>query len=188
MPGPYFTIPNLLTLARLALAPFIAWQIAGGHARTGLYWLFAVGLTDAVDGYLARRFAWTSPAGAYLDPLADKVLAASVFLALGFAHALPWWLVGLVFGRDLLILLAAGFLFLFSGYRRFSPSVWGKLSTFCQLTTAGFAIGNRAFPVLGVGWVVETLIWVAAAATLWSGLDYLRRAVESGPRPIRNGP
>jgi len=171
------TVPNLLTLVRIALAPYVAWLMATGRARAGLYWLIAVGLTDAVDGYLARRFGWTSAAGAFLDPFADKLLAVSVFVALGFAHAIPWWLVGIVFGRDVLILLAAGFFLVFTGVRKFSPSIWGKLCTFCQLTTAGFGIGNLAYPQLEVGWAVEILVWVAAAATIWSGVHYLWRAL-----------
>jgi cardiolipin synthase len=169
-------LPNLLTLARLVLAPYIAWLIAAGHTRAGLCLLIAAGLSDVADGVLARRFGWTSASGALLDPLADKVLAACVFLALGLARALPWWLVILVFARDFLILAAAGLLLAFSRAREFAPSVWGKLSTVCQVATAAFALGNLAYPALGLGWIVDTLIWVAAAATLWSGAHYLWRA------------
>jgi cardiolipin synthase len=167
------TLPNLLTLARLALAPYVAWLIASGSARAGLYWLMAAGLTDAFDGFLARRFRAISKLGAYFDPIADKILAASVFLALGFANALPWWLVAIVFGRDILILAAAGLFLAFTNVRAFPPSVWGKLCTFCQLTTAGFALGNLAYPELGVGWAVRALVWVAGAATAFSGVNYL---------------
>jgi cardiolipin synthase len=170
-------LPNLLTLARLALAPYIAWLIVAGHARTALYLLVAAGLTDVADGVVARRFGWTSASGAYLDPLADKVLAAGVFLALGVAGAVPWWLVVIVFGRDVLILATAGAFLAFSRVRGFEPSVWGKISTVCQVTTAGFAIGNLAYPHLGVGWIVNALVWAAAAATIWSGAHYSWRAV-----------
>ncbi len=175
-----WTVPNLITAARIALAPYVAWLMATGRARAGLYWLIAVGLTDIVDGFLARRFGWTSAAGAYLDPLADKVMAGCVYLALGFAGAIPWWLVGIVFGRDILIVAAAGLFMAFTEVRKFEPSVWGKLSTFCQLTAAGFAIGDLAYPDLHVGWIVRILVWVAAAATVWSGTHYLWRAVAAG--------
>lgn len=173
------TLPNLLTLARLVSAPYIAWLIASGRAEVGIWCLAAAGLTDALDGWLARRFGGVTPLGAYLDPIADKVLAGAVFLALGFAGAVPWWLVGIVFGRDILILAVAGLFLAFTTVRAFPPSVWGKVSTLCQLTAAGFALGGLAFPRLGVGQAAAALMWVAAAATVWSGVDYLYRSLWS---------
>ncbi len=173
------TLPNLLTLARLVSAPFLAWLIASGRAEVGIWCLAAAGLTDALDGWLARRFGGVTPLGAYLDPIADKVLAGAVFVALGYAGAAPWWLVGIVFGRDILILAVAGLFLAFTTVRTFRPSVWGKLSTLCQLVAAGFALGGLAFPRLGVGQAAAALMLVAAAATLWSGVDYLYRSLRS---------
>ncbi len=170
-------LPNLVTLTRLLAAPYVAWLIASGNGRAGLFWLAGAGLTDVLDGYLARRYDSVTPLGAYLDPIADKVLAASVFVALGMARAIPWWLVAIVFGRDILILAAAGLFLAFTRVRRFPPSIWGKLSTFCQLLAAGAALGGLAYPRSGASQAAGILIWFAAAATVWSGGDYLWHAI-----------
>src|SRR5579883_2909018 len=96
----------------------------------------AAAVTDALDGALARRFGWTSTAGAYLDPIADKALLSGLYLTLAVTGDIPWWLVGLIFGRDLLILAAAGLALLFTRLRAFPPSLWGKVSTIFQVLTA----------------------------------------------------
>jgi len=170
-------LPNLLTLARLLLTPFIAMAILRRQYAGALVVLFVAGLTDWIDGYLARRLGAISRFGAYLDPIADKVLLSTIYLCLGLSGGLPWWLVILVFGRDVLILvLAAGFLLLTS-VRKFSPSIWGKASTFAQIVTAVAVLMNLAGPAPWKQRMVEVLVWCVAAATAWSGLHYLSRAV-----------
>lgn len=174
----WLSVPNLFTLARLAMVPWIVQSItAGADFRAG--WLLgAAALTDIVDGALARRFAWKTRAGAYLDPIADKILLSAVYIALAMAGHLPWWLVGLVLGRDLLILAAAGAALAFTNLRNFPPSVWGKASTFAQIMTAVAFMARNALRWRSLEWLAPLMMWPAAALTLWSGADYAWRGMK----------
>ncbi|HEX5230525.1 MAG TPA: CDP-alcohol phosphatidyltransferase family protein [Bryobacteraceae bacterium] len=166
-------LPNLFTLARLVLTPFIAADIVSGRYAYALVLLFIAGLTDVIDGYLARRLKSATPAGAYFDPVADKILLSAVYIALGFAGAIPWWMMIVVFGRDLLILAMAGYGLLFTRHRKFPPSVWGKISTFCQIGAALVVMGARA----GVAVPDAPALYLMVLATVWSGTHYVWRAV-----------
>jgi len=167
-------LPNVITLGRIMLTPVIGVTLARGDARGAFPLIFAAGVSDALDGWLARRFGWKSKLGSYLDPIADKALLATLFLGLGFSGAMPWWLVALVFGRDLLILAFAAYAMLFTSIRTFPPSMWGKISTFFQLLVAGGCVMRLVWPDFWLSAVVTPLMWVTAAATIWSGIDYAR--------------
>ncbi len=179
----WLNIPNLLSLLRLALVPFAVRAVYAGDYRGALAIFAAAAVTDALDGPLARHFHCTTRVGAYLDPVADKALLSSTYLALGAAGVVPWWLVGLVFGRDLLILALVGAALLFTGYRDFPPNFWGKLSTAVQAVAAVWVIVARAFPSAGLS--SDPMLWAVAAATAWSGLTYLWRAVGMAQRAFR---
>jgi cardiolipin synthase len=97
-------IPNALTLARIILVPLIVWLIITHEMAAAFVLFLLAGLSDAADGYLAKRFGWHTELGAYLDPIADKVLLVSVYLTLGFTNHLPVWLVIAVVSRDILII------------------------------------------------------------------------------------
>src|SRR5437763_6265642 len=97
------SIPNLITLARILLVPVVVWAIASNQMLFAFLLFVAAGISDAVDGFLAKRFGMTSELGAYLDPLADKVLIVSIYVSLGFVGAIPLWLVILVVSRDIMI-------------------------------------------------------------------------------------
>jgi cardiolipin synthase len=172
----WLTLPNLLTVARIAITPWIGVMIARGEYARAFPWYFLASMSDTVDGYLARRFRWTSAAGAYLDPIADKLMIVTLYLALAWAEAIPKWVAGVVLGRDLLILLMALMALAFTTVRKFPPSVWGKWSTFCQLSYGGFTFMYRAWPQLPLGLVIEVAKWAAVAATIWSGIHYAYRA------------
>ncbi len=103
MPGPTLSIPNLITLARILLVPVVVWAIASNQMLFAFLLFAAAGVSDAVDGFLAKRFGMASELGRYLDPLADKVLIVSIYVSLGIVERLPRWLVILVVSRDLLI-------------------------------------------------------------------------------------
>lgn len=165
-------LPNALTLARLGLTPAVGWHLARGDARRALPLLAAAALTDAFDGWLARRLDAKTALGAWLDPVADKLLAATVFLGLAAGGRLPWWLAGLVLGRDVLILLFAGWALLFTRLRRFPPSVWGKASTVVQFSLGVACLLDMAMPAAWLRAAVALLIPAAALATVWSGLHY----------------
>ena len=173
----WFSVPNVLTALRLLLTPVVLVAILEGEHRAALAFFAAASATDGLDGYLARTFGWTTPEGAILDPIADKLLLGGVYLAMATAHTIPWWFVGLVLGRDLLILAAAGIAILFTRMRRFPPSVWGKLSTFLQVLTAVVWMARNAAIWAPLSPLAEALLWPAAAATVWSGLHYGWRGI-----------
>jgi len=170
---------NLLTASRLVMAPLAVRAILLGQYRLALGIFVAAAVTDGLDGLVARRLGRLTRLGAWLDPIADKVLLSSAYLALGIAGALPWWLVGIILGRDILILAGAGAALLLTRERSFPPSVWGKLSTFVQLFTAVFVMVARAWPGTGLERWAGALTWPTAAATLWSGLHYAWRGWEA---------
>ncbi len=166
-------IPNLLTAARLLAAPYILYLLWTGEYRTALVWFSIASITDVLDGFLARRFKVTSKIGALLDPIADKVLLSGSFLTLGLGGVIPWWLMAIVLGRDLLILGFAIIALALKIRREFPPSVWGKASTAAQIAYVLFAVGHAA--VITPLMVATILSWISATLTIWSGIDYLIR-------------
>jgi cardiolipin synthase (CMP-forming) len=168
---------NLVTLSRLVFAPFIGHAILHGRPLEAFVLLVIAGFTDVIDGGLARRYGWSTAAGAYIDPIADKVLLSTVYICLAFHGGVPWWFVAVIFGRDLLIVASSVLALVFTRIRKFAPSVWGKFSTFLQIVTAGFLMGRNAFPTLSLDNICRGLIWLAAAATVWSGIHYGWRGV-----------
>ena len=172
-------LPNLLSAARLAGAPYAAWLIWRREYEWALLAVLVLGLTDFLDGFLARRLKLTSPSGAYLDPLADKALLVGAYLALGLDRVIERWLMLLVLGRDALILAMAAIALLFTRHRDYPPSLWGKASTLLQIAYAATVLINRSMivPENGAGPVERTLLWAAAAATAASGLHYVGRAL-----------
>jgi cardiolipin synthase (CMP-forming) len=167
------SIPNLLTAARIVATPyvfFLTWR----RSYTPVIVLFiAIGLTDVADGFIARRFHASSRLGAYLDPIADKLLLSGMFVTLFLARLIDPWLALIVLGRDLLILLAAAGFYLAKARREFPPSIWGKLSTFVQIVFVCFRIGELdGVPVHAA---VIALQWTVAALVVVSMVDYTRR-------------
>src|SRR5713101_6366570 len=126
MKGRIWTVPNQITFLRLGFLPFFLILIAYDRYRWALLVLVVAGLSDGIDGMIARKFDQRSPLGAYLDPIADKLLLSSSFLILAFEKQLAWWLTILVLSRDILILIVAVVIILSSGYRPFPPSIYGK--------------------------------------------------------------
>jgi len=168
-------LPNLLTFARLALAPYLFLLLWRREYRPVLALFLIVAITDALDGWIARTFDAASRLGAYLDPVADKILLSGIFLMLALSGAIEVWLAVLVLGRDLLILLAALWLYLVKTLRSFPPSPWGKASTFAQIAFVVAVVTHLAgFVSVQVALPFE---WATVAFTVWSGVDYARRAV-----------
>ncbi|HUB79150.1 MAG TPA: CDP-alcohol phosphatidyltransferase family protein [Bryobacteraceae bacterium] len=176
--GPaWANLPNLLTLLRLLLVPVVIYYILDGrYLLAG--WLFgAAGMTDILDGAAARFMGVKTPAGAYFDPIADKCLLSGVYLALAWAQIVPWWLVIVIFGRDIFILLGVALFLLFTTARRFPPSVWGKVSTFVQICTAVLAMARVIFGTPVLAEISSAMLWPCVGFTVWSGLDYSWKAV-----------
>jgi cardiolipin synthase (CMP-forming) len=167
-------LPNLITLARLVCVPIAIWLIAEGHFAAA-FWIFAAaGVSDAIDGYIAKNFDRRTPLGALLDPLADKALLTGVYLSLGISSVLPVWLVVLVVLRDSLILAGFFLLSATAAPNRFQPLFISKINTAVQIALIGFVLARLG---LGIGGslLTEILIVVCAVTTVWSGLSYLAR-------------
>lgn len=163
-------LPNLLTAARLALAPYLFLLMFRHQYRTIIPLFIIVSVTDIADGYLARRLHSASRLGAYLDPIADKILLSGTFLVLAVTGAIESWLAAVVLGRDVLILATAGILYLTTTRRNFPPSRWGKASTLVQIVFLCFQIGLLAD--IAVAPAVITLKWITVALTVVSLADY----------------
>jgi cardiolipin synthase len=170
---------NLFTLLRLTLVPFAVRAILTGQHERALTLVLIAGLTDVIDGTLARHFGMATSVGAYFDPIVDKCFLSAVYISLAVVSKVPRWLVIEIFTRDVLILGACGAAMLFAGARRFPPSVWGKASTFLQILCAlSIMIGN-----VNPGWTASlALVWPVAVLTAFSGVHYLWRGVRPGSR------
>ena len=174
--GIALNIPNLITLGRILLVPIVVWAIATPGAMWIAFVLFlAAGVSDAVDDYLAKRFAMITELGAYLDPLADKALIVSIYLTLGINGFIPRWLVILVVSRDILIVGGIMLSWLVGPPLKIKPLLVSKLNTVAQLVFASVVLGSLGFnyelPTLTLilmGLVaVLTLLSVAAYVAEW---------------------
>lgn len=175
--GPW-TLPNLITLLRLAALPFFLVSIADGSFDIALLIFVAAGISDGVDGYLARHFGMKSALGAYLDPIADKLLLMSSYLFLAIPSyparvKVPVWLAVGVLSRDLLLLVVSLLLILAIGKRNFPPSWAGKVTTVTQILTVLFVLCANVW-----NWPHPLLLLAFGAtvtATVISGFDYVFR-------------
>lgn len=189
-PNPLRSAPNLLTLLRICMAPFLVAAILGGHYAVS-FWLFlGAGLTDALDGLLARWLRQRSMLGQYLDPVADKLLLSTLFLVLLHKGLMPTTVTVLVFGRDVGILLVAAILYAAAGRREFHPSLFGKANTLAQVGAVGAVLLHQL--IVG-GWVRELRAFMLDATmvfTVVSGLHYAWVASRrgAGPPARQNGP
>ncbi len=167
------SIPNLITLARVISVPVIFWLLVTDQTKTAFVLFVIAGISDAVDGYLAKRFDWATELGAYLDPLADKLLIVSVFVALGLNGDLPSWLVIAVVSRDLLIIAAVVLSWLLDAPVRIKPLIVSKANTLVQIVLAGTVLADQGFG-LGFETLRWVLIWLTAAFTVASLAAYLQ--------------
>jgi cardiolipin synthase len=172
MRGPIWTVPNQITLLRLGFLPFFLILISYEHYKWALLVLIAAGLSDAIDGILARRLNQRSALGAYLDPIADKLLLSSSFIILAFKQKLAWWLTIIVLSRDVLLLMVAAVILLISGYRPFPPSIYGKLTTGFQILLVFMVVLSAAFPHPWFAAVNHVLVYVVTVLTLFSAFHY----------------
>jgi cardiolipin synthase len=174
-----FTIPNGITLLRIALTPFFVLATVSANYPVALGLFVVAGLSDAIDGLLARMLRMRSLLGTYLDPIADKLLLVSAFVALTVPGSgsvrIPLWLTVMALSRDILIVLVALLLYLGAGVRLFPPSIWGKATTFVEVLAVGLVLVTNAFDI-AIGWPLLALFYVALALIIISGLDYVRRA------------
>ncbi len=168
-------IPNILSSLRLVIAPYLFYLLWHHQNKLALAIAFVTGWTDAFDGYLARKLHAESRLGAYIDPVADKLMLSGLFVTMALMGTIDWWIAAIVLGRDVLILLMVGAAFAFTKIRSFPPSIWGKASTAAQILfilamlihLAGYEDSVTLLP----------LKWLVVGLAAWSGLDYSVRAV-----------
>lgn len=172
MQGRIWTVPNQITLLRLGFLPFFLILISYEQYRWALLVLVLAALSDAIDGLLARKLNQKSALGAYLDPIADKLLLSSSFVILAFKKEIAWWLTIIVLSRDVLILVVAVVIILISGYRPFPPSVWGKLTTMSQIVLVFTVILCAAYPHRLLGQMNLVLMYVVSGLAIVSGFHY----------------
>jgi cardiolipin synthase (CMP-forming) len=166
-------LPNLITIARILLVPVVVWAIASGQMQLAFLVFLAAGVSDAVDGFLAKRFNMASEVGAYLDPLADKALLMSIYVSLGIVDAIPRSLVILVVSRDIMIIAGVILSWLVGHPIRIKPHPVSKLNTVFQILFAGLVLASLGFH-FEIG-VVGTLVMLTVAAlTLLSVGFYVR--------------
>jgi cardiolipin synthase (CMP-forming) len=172
MKGRIWTVPNQITFLRLGFLPVFLMLIAYDHYRWALLVLVVSGLSDGFDGLLARSLNQRSALGAYLDPIADKLLLSSSFVLLAFKKQLAWWLTILVLSRDVLILIVAVVILLVSGYRPFPPSIYGKLTTASEIILVFLVVLGAAYPEYHIGVLYHFLVYTVAVLSVVSGFHY----------------
>jgi cardiolipin synthase (CMP-forming) len=172
MQGRIWTVPNQITLLRLGFLPIFLIFISYEHYKWASLVLVVAGLSDGIDGLLARRLNQRSSLGAYLDPIADKLLLSSSFIILAFKQKIAWWLTIIVLSRDILILVVAVVILLISGYRPFPPSLFGKLTTMLEIILVFAVVLTAAYPNERIASVIPLLIYIVAASAIFSALHY----------------
>ena len=166
------SIPNIITLGRILLVPIIIWAIASNQMEIAFAIFVVAGVSDAVDGFLAKRFNMASALGALLDPLADKALLVSIFVALGIWGAVPRWLVILVVSRDIMIVGAVIVSWLFNKPIPMKPLMVSKANTAVQIVLAAEVLAELTFS-LDLATVRHGLVLLSGLLTVASAAAYL---------------
>ncbi len=174
-------LPNIITIARLIAVPVIVWLFLIDR-MTIAFWLFVcAGVSDAIDGYLAKKLDARSVLGSYLDPLADKLLLIAIFLLLGRGGFIPVWLVVLIVARDAALMGVSSFVVRKDRQTAMKPLMISKLNTTLQIVLAGLVLARLGlgFPDIGVGH--DILVYAVAVTTCISAILYLWRARAESP-------
>jgi len=172
------TIPNLISFLRLALIPVFASLLFYGYGATALVVFLIAGISDGLDGFIARRFKQESELGTNIDPIADKLLMTTAFIILTMPNVMqparhlpvPFWVTAAVIGRDVLIITVAGAINMITGFRGFKPSWLGKASTFVQVVAVGLILLS---PVAGYSFYLPTVYTSVAFFAVVSGIHYI---------------
>jgi cardiolipin synthase len=172
------TLPNFLTLIRMAIVPFFVIAVFNHDFRLAVWTFVLAGVTDLLDGWLARKLDATSVIGAYLDPLADKILLTAAYISLAIPHGqevvIPLWLAILALFRDFLLMLMAFIFYMVEGVTSFPPSVAGKATTLMQVVTVGVVLLANILPVPEI--VPQSCFYASFVLVILSGFNYIYRA------------
>jgi len=165
-------IPNVLSAMRMTLAVPSALLLLNEWYNAALLIFLAAGLSDALDGYLAKRFSWHSRLGSILDPLADKILLVTNYIVLGWLGWLPLWLVAAVIGRDVIVVSGALAYHARVGRFEMAPTMASKVNTAIQIVLVVAVVASLG--VISIpAWLVNGLIYGVLVTTVWSGVDYV---------------
>jgi cardiolipin synthase len=164
--------PNQLTLLRLCIIPFLVLAVFDGHYRSAFALFVLAGITDGLDGLLARWLQQRTVLGQYLDPVADKLLLSTLFLVLHHEGLISRRVTVLVFGRDLGIVMVAAILYASAGMRDFKPSIFGKANTLAQIVALLAVLLSQFYGPAGVLYVRHLALLATVAFTVISGFHY----------------
>jgi cardiolipin synthase len=170
--NPFRSAPNVLTLLRICLVPFLVATVLENRFVLGFALFIVAGLTDALDGALARILKQRTRLGEYLDPVADKVLLSTLFLVFTYKDLIPARVTALVFGRDVGILLVSAILYAAAGRREFIPSIFGKANTVAQVAAVALVLLHQ---LTKQQWITDSRAFALNATmvlTVASGLHY----------------
>ncbi len=173
MRSQFWTAPNQLTLLRLIFVPFVIINVMDSNYGWALVLFVLAGLSDALDGTLARMLDQKTVLGQYLDPIADKLLLSSLFLVLSFTAQIPWKYTVLVFSRDISILVISAVIYTTTTLRDFRPSIFGKINTVAQVGAVFFVLLARVKPITAILLCRRYFLYATFAFTLISGLHYI---------------
>jgi cardiolipin synthase len=168
----FASVPNVLCLMRMALAVPIVWLLANGQYGSTLILFGIAGVSDILDGYLAKTFNWASELGKVLDPVADKLLLVSVFITLTLLGLVPLWLAAVAVARDVIIGVGAWVYKELFGPLEGRPTMPSKLNTLVQLLFVIAVVGRAAYPFLPE-WLIVSLAALVFVTTVVSGVDYI---------------
>jgi cardiolipin synthase (CMP-forming) len=166
------TAPNQLTLLRMIFLPFIVINLVKHDFKWALILFVLAGLSDGLDGLLARKLHQQTVLGQYLDPIADKLLMSTMFLVLSIERLIPWKYTVMVFSRDISILLISGVLFMIAGLRDFRPSIFGKANTFAQVAAVFFVLLFLVEPIVLVQIATKIFLRATFIFTIVSAVHY----------------
>jgi cardiolipin synthase len=178
-------IPNLLTGIRFLLVPYLVWLLLEERFWQALGVFIIMGFSDGMDGYLAKRFDWRTELGEFMDPLADKTMLVSAYVALGWLGLLPKWLVIVVIARDIIILTGAIAYHFLTRQLHMEPSVISKINTLFQIVLVlGVILTRLEFMSAGL---LQLLIALTFVTTVISGLDYIMEWSRRATKQLRRG-
>lgn len=179
-------IPNIISVIRILLVAPVVYGLLN-HQYELAWWLFIIaGISDGVDGFLARHFGWQTELGATLDPIGDKLLMVFSYLALGWLAQLPVWLVALVIARDVIIVMGTLIYRLLTGDKAIEPLYISKVNTVMQILLVVVVIYSLAFQVLPA-WLAQSLIYLVAVTTIISGVSYVYVWTRRAQKTIKEG-
>ena len=164
--------PNIITVARIVSVPVIVWLIISGQRQAAFLLFIAAGVSDGIDGFLAKKFNRQTELGAYLDPIADKALLVSIYVALGIGGGLPSWLVILVVSRDILIVGAVMLSWMMDRPVRVAPLMISKINTAAQIVLAGVVLAHLGYDIVPEG-LISLGTYIVAGFSVASVIAYL---------------